>query len=329
MVELYKLMMFICVFDVKLIVLQCIGKFGIYVSCLGYEVVYVGIGLVMKFEDVLVFSYCEYGVQLYCGVCLCEVYMYWGGDECGNDYQNELVCYDFVWSVLIVMQCLYVVGSVLVFKICGEKWVVVCIIGDGGLFKGDFYGVINIIGVQNLLMVVVIVNNQWVILVLCKIQLGVLILVQKGIVVGLYLIQVDGNDIIVVCKVMEDVLECVCNGEGGSVIEVVIYCFGDYIIVDDVCCYCGEQEVKDGWVKELMKCLKNWLVVKGVWDDVKEEVWKVECDEWMDNEVNVYFEIKMQLVLVMFDYIFVEVFVDFVKQCDYVFVFEIMLIKGY
>ena len=318
MVELYKLMLSTRVFDAKSVALQRTGKLGTYASCLGHEAAHVGVGSAMKPEDVLAPSYREYGAQLYRGVQPREVYMYWGGDERGNDYQNEPARHDFAWSVPIATQCLHAAGSALAFKIRKEKRVAVCMIGDGGSSKGDFYGAINITGAQNLPMVAVIVNNQWAISVPRKIQSGAPTLAQKGIAAGLFSIQVDGNDIIAVRKAMEDALERARNGEGGSVIEAVTYRLSDHTTADDARRYRGEQEVKDAWAKEPMVRLRNWLVAKGVWDDAKEEAWKAECDDWMDNEVNAYLETKTQPVTAMFDYTFAEVPADLAKQRDLV-----------
>jgi 2-oxoisovalerate dehydrogenase E1 component alpha subunit len=316
MVELYKLMMSTRVFDAKSVALQRTGKLGTYASCLGHEAAHVGIGSAMKPEDVLAPSYREYGAQLFRGVQPREVYMYWGGDERGNDYQKEPARHDFAWSVPIATQCLHAAGSALAFKIRGEKRVAVCTIGDGGSSKGDFYGAINITGAQNLPMVAVIVNNQWAISVPRKIQSGAPTLAQKGIAAGLYSIQVDGNDIIAVRKAMEDALERARTGKGGSVLELVTYRLSDHTTADDARRYRGEQEVKDAWAKEPMKRLRAWLVSKKVWDDAKEEAWKNECDEWMDNEVNAYLETKTQPVTAMFDYTFAEVPADLAKQRD-------------
>jgi pyruvate dehydrogenase E1 component alpha subunit len=220
--------------------------------------------------------------------------------------------------VPIATQCLHAAGSALAFKIRGEKRVAVCTIGDGGSSKGDFYGAINIAGAQNLPLVAVIVNNQWAISVPRKIQSGAPTLAQKGIAAGVFCIQVDGNDIIAVRKAMEDALERARNGEGGSVIEAVTYRLGDHTTADDARRYRGKEEVDEAWAKEPMKRLRNWLVAKKVWDDAKEEAWKAECDEWMDNEVNAYLETKTQPVSAMFDYTFAEVPADLAKQRDYV-----------
>src|SRR6185312_9504541 len=184
MVELYKLMVSTRVFDTKSIALQRTGKLGTYASCLGHEATHVGIGASMKPEDVFAPSYREYGAQLYRGVRPRDVYMYWGGDERGNDYQNEPAKHDFAWSVPIGTQCLHAAGSALAFKIRKEKRVAVCTIGDGGSSKSDFYGAINVAGARDLPLVAAIVNNQWAISVPRKIQSGAKTLAQKGIAAG-------------------------------------------------------------------------------------------------------------------------------------------------
>ncbi|MDI3262734.1 MAG: pyruvate dehydrogenase (acetyl-transferring) E1 component subunit alpha [Fulvimonas sp.] len=314
MVELYKLMLSTRVFDAKSVALQRTGKLGTYASCLGHEAAHVGIGSAMKPEDVLAISYREYGAQLYRGVQPREVYMYWGGDERGNDYQREPARHDFAWSVPIATQCLHAAGSALAFKIRGEKRVAVCTIGDGGSSKGDFYGAINIAGAQRLPLVAAIVNNQWAISVPRKIQTGAPTLAQKGLAAGLFCLQVDGNDIIAVRKAMEDALERARNGEGGSVLELITYRLADHTTADDARRYRSEQEVKDAWTREPLKRLKLWLTAKGVWDEEKEAAWKAECDEWMDNEVNAYLQTKTQPVTAMFDYTYAELPADLARQ---------------
>jgi pyruvate dehydrogenase E1 component alpha subunit len=317
MVKLYKLMVSTRVFDAKSVALQRTGKLGTYASCLGHEASHVGIGSAMRPEDVLAVSYREYGAQLYRGVQPREVYMYWGGDERGNDYQNEPARHDFAWSVPIATQCLHAAGSALAFKIRKEPRVAVCTIGDGGSSKGDFYGAINIAGAQNLPLVAVIVNNQWAISVPRKIQSGAKTLAQKGLAAGLYSIQVDGNDIIAVRKAMEDALERARSGQGGSVIETVTYRLSDHTTADDARRYRDEAEVKDAWAKEPVKRLRAWLQAQGAWDEAKETAWLAECDEWMDAEVDAYLATKTQPVSAMFDYTFAEVPADLAKQRDY------------
>lgn len=316
MVELYKLMVSTRVFDAKSVALQRTGKLGTYASCLGHEAAHVGIGSAMKPEDVLAPSYREYGAQLYRGVQPREVYMYWGGDERGNDYQKEPARHDFAWSVPIGTQCLHAAGSALAFKIRKEPRVAVCTIGDGGSSKGDFYGAINIAGAQQLPLVAVIVNNQWAISVPRRIQSAAQTLAQKGIAAGLPSIQVDGNDIIAVRKAMGDALDRARRGDGASVIECVTYRLGDHTTADDARRYRGKEEVEEAWAREPVKRLRAYLESKKVWDETKEEAWKAECDEWMDNEVDAYLETRTQPVDAIFDYTFAEVPADLARQRD-------------
>ncbi|MBS0557706.1 MAG: pyruvate dehydrogenase (acetyl-transferring) E1 component subunit alpha [Proteobacteria bacterium] len=316
MVELYKLMASTRVFDTKSIALQRTGKLGTYASCLGHEATHVGIGSAMKPEDVFAPSYREYGAQLYRGVRPRDVYMYWGGDERGNDYQNEPAKHDFAWSVPIGTQCLHAAGSALAFKIRNEKRVAVCTIGDGGSSKSDFYGAINVAGARDLPLVAAIVNNGWAISVPRRIQSGAKTLAQKGIAAGLACIQVDGNDIIAVRKAMSDAIERARRGEGGSVVECVTYRLGDHTTADDARRYRGKEEVEDAWKKDPLKRLRNWLEAQKAWDQKQEDAWQAQCSEWMDNEVNAYLETHAQPVTAMFDYTFAELPADLARQRD-------------
>jgi len=317
MVELYKLMVSTRIFDAKSIALQRTGKLGTYASCLGHEAAHVGIGSAMRPEDVLAPSYREYGAQLYRGVRPRDVYMYWGGDERGNDYQNEPARHDFAWSVPIATQCLHAAGTALAFKIRGEKRVAVCTIGDGGSSKGDFMGAINVAGARELPLVAAIVNNQWAISVPRKYQSGAQTLAQKGLAAGLHCIQVDGNDIIAVRKAMGDAIERARNGGGGSVVELVTYRLGDHTTADDARRYRGKDEVDEAWLKDPVKRLRAWLEGKKAWNQDKEDAWHHECDDWMDNEVNAYLQTGAQPVGAMFDYTFAELPAELEQQRAY------------
>src|SRR5690606_35240145 len=123
--ELFRQMLFLRTFDGKAVALQRTGKLGTYAPCLGHEATQIGIGAMMRPEDVLAPSYREYGTQIMRGVQLREILLYWGGDERGNDYQNEPARHDFPWAVPIATQCLHAAGAALAFKLRGEKRVAV------------------------------------------------------------------------------------------------------------------------------------------------------------------------------------------------------------
>jgi len=312
LVELYKQMTFLRVFDSKAIALQRTGKLGTYASCLGMEAAHVAIGTAMQEDDVLAPMYREYGAQFPRGVKPREVLMYWGGDERGNNFSGP--AHDFAWSVPIATQCLHAAGAALAFKIRKEPRVAVTVVGDGGSSKGDFYGAINVAGAMTLPMVAVIVNNQWAISVPRSAQTGAKTLAQKGIAAGIESIQVDGNDIIAMRAALDHAIKRARHGHGGSLIEAVTYRLSDHTTADDARRYRPDDEVKAAWTREPFKRLKAYLLAQKAWSEKDEEAWKIECGAKVDAEVNAYLETKAQPTEAMFDFTYAELPADLAQQ---------------
>ena len=92
---------------------------------------------------------------------------------------------DFPNCVPIGNQVCHAVGVAYAFKLRREARVTVCIIGDGGTSKGDFYEPMNLAGVWRAPVVFVINNNQWAISAPRNIQTAAQTLAQKGIAAGI------------------------------------------------------------------------------------------------------------------------------------------------
>jgi pyruvate dehydrogenase E1 component alpha subunit len=315
LVELYKMMSFVRVFDTKSIALQRTGKLGTYASCLGHEAAHVGIGSAMQEDDVFAPMYREYGAQFCRGVKPREVLLYWGGDERGNDFEGPQQ--DFAWSVPIATQCLHAAGAALAFKIRKEPRVAVTVVGDGGSSKGDFYGAINVAGAMTLPLVCIIVNNQWAISVPRSAQTGAKTLAQKGIAAGIESIQVDGNDIIAMRGAMDHALKRARHGHGATLIEAVTYRLSDHTTADDARRYRPDAEVKEAMTREPMRRLRAYLEKQKAWSDKDEEAWKTDCGKRVDAEVNAYLETKSQPTEAMFDFTYAELPPDVKEQRAY------------
>jgi 2-oxoisovalerate dehydrogenase E1 component alpha subunit len=312
LIELYKLMTFVRVFDGKAIALQRTGKLGTYASCLGHEATHVAIGSAMAEDDVFAPMYREYGAQFFRGVKPREVLMYWGGDERGNDFSGPV--HDFAWSVPIATQALHAAGAALAFKIRKEPRVAVAVVGDGGTSKGDFYGAINVAGAMTLPLVVVIVNNQYAISVPRRMQTGAKTLAQKGIAAGIESIQVDGNDLIAMRTALDHAMKRARHGHGASLIEAVTYRLSDHTTADDARRYRPDAEVKEAAVREPIKRLRAFLIGQKVWSDKEDEAWRTDCSARVDIEVNAYLETKSQSIDAMFDFTYAELPADLVAQ---------------
>jgi pyruvate dehydrogenase E1 component alpha subunit len=315
LVELYKMMSFVRVFDTKSIALQRTGKLGTYASCLGHEAAHIGIGSAMQEDDVFAPMYREYGAQFSRGVKPREVLLYWGGDERGNNFSGPQ--HDFAWSVPIATQCLHAAGAALAFKIRKEPRVAVTVVGDGGSSKTDFYGAINVAGAMTLPLVCVIVNNQWAISVPRKAQTGAKTLAQKGIAAGIESIQVDGNDVIAMRAAMDHAIKRARHGHGATLIEAVTYRLSDHTTADDARRYRPDAEVKEAMTREPLKRLRAYLEKQKAWSDKDEEAWKIDCGKRVDAEVNAYLETKSQPTEAMFDFTYAELPPDVKEQRAY------------
>jgi 2-oxoisovalerate dehydrogenase E1 component alpha subunit len=312
LVELYKLMNFVRVFDNKAIALQRTGKLGTYASCLGMEAAYVAIGSALTEDDVFAPFYRDYGAQFFRGVKPREVLLYWGGDERGNDFSGP--AHDFAWSVPIATQTLHAAGAALAFKIRKEPRVALTTVGDGGTSKADFYGAINVAGAMTLPLVVVIVNNQYAISTTRKQQTGAQTLAQKGIAAGIESIQVDGNDLIAMRAALDHAIKRARHGHGASLIEAITYRLSDHTTADDARRYRSEEEVNEAWRHEPIKRLRAYLADLNAWTDAEEKQWLADCNVRADAEVNAYLEMKAQPISAMFDYTYAELPLDLERQ---------------
>ena len=302
LLKMYRLMTLVRAFDTKCINLQRTGKLGTYASCLGHEATHVGVGAAMRPDDVLAPVYREYGSQLWRGVKMSEVLMYWGGDERGNDF--SVPRHDFAWNVPIGSGVLHAAGAAMAFKIRGEKRCAVAYIGDGGTSQGSFYEAMNLAGARNLPVVYVIVNNKWAISVPIEQQTATRTLAQKAVAAGIPGVQVDGNDIIAVRHIMNEALAAARRGEGPTVVEAVTYRLSDHTTADDASRYRREQEVKAAWSTEPLLRARAYLVNAGVWDDKREEELKASCAKDVDAAVEQYLNTGKQSTDSMFDYLF-------------------------
>ena len=157
--RMYRAMTRVRVFDAKAVNLQRTGQLGTYPSSLGHEAAHIGVGAAMRPEDVLAPVYREFGTQLWRGVTMKEILLYWGGDERGNDFAGPR--HDFAWCVPIATQTLHAAGAAMAFKMRKEPRCALAYIGDGGTSEGAFYEALNLAGARALPVVFVIVNNGW------------------------------------------------------------------------------------------------------------------------------------------------------------------------
>jgi 2-oxoisovalerate dehydrogenase E1 component alpha subunit len=302
LLKMYRFMTLARIFDSKAINLQRTGKLGTYASCLGHEATHVGVAAAMQPDDVLAPVYREFGSQIWRGVKMSSILLYWGGDERGSHFTAARQ--DFAWCVPIASQMLHGAGVAMAMKIKGEKRCSVTYIGDGGTSEGAFYEGINVAGARALPAVFVIVNNRWAISVPIEAQTATRTLAQKAVAAGIPGIQVDGNDVIAVRHTVSEAVARARAGDGPTLIEALTYRLSDHTTADDASRYRDPREVKDAWTREPLLRLRAYLTKLRIWDDAREEELKAECAREVEAAVDEYLGAPKPSTDEMFDHLF-------------------------
>ena len=302
LIPLYRAMVLTRLFDTKAIALQRTGKLGTFASSLGQEAIGVGVASAMRAEDVLLPSYRDHAAQFLRGVTMVESLLYWSGDERGSAFEGPR--HDFANCVPIANQVCHAVGAAYAFKLRREARVAVCILGDGGTSKGDFYEAMNMAGVWQLPLVLVINNNQWAISVPRAIQTAAKTLAQKAIAAGIEGCQVDGNDVIAMHHVAQRAMDKARSGAGPTLIEALSYRLGDHTTADDATRYRDADSVQRQWTFEPIVRLRNYLVNLGAWDKDREEQLTKESALLLNQAVDTYLATPPSGTEAMFDYLY-------------------------
>ncbi len=306
LVSMYEEMLALRLFDAKAVALQRTGRLGTYPSCLGQEATAVGVGRAMAQEDVLLPTYRETGTMLARGVSMAEILLHWSGDERGSRYAAPAVKDDFPICVPIASHAPHAVGVAYAFKLRGEPRVAVCVLGDGGTSKGDFYEALNGAGVWQLPLVFIVVNNGWAISVPRGAQTHAETLAQKAVAAGIPGEQVDGNDLLAVRAVTESALRKARDGGGPHVIEAVTYRLADHTTADDAGRYRSEAELERARQLDPLVRLRQYLVREGLWSDAQETAAREASSARIEQAVGEFLAVPPRAPRTMFEHLFAQ-----------------------
>ncbi len=302
LIALLRAMALTRAFDLKAVALQRTGRLGTYPVSLGEEGVSVGAASAMREEDVLLPSYRNAGAQIWRGVKLEEILLFWGGDERGGCFSGP--AHDFPVCIPVASQATHAAGVAYSFKLRRQARVAVCMCGDGATSKGDMWEAMNFAGVWKLPVVFVVANNQWAISVPVKLQTASATLAQKAIAAGFDGEQVDGNDVIAMRAAAERAIAAARAGAGACVMEAVTYRLSDHTTADDAARYRPPQEVQTHWKEEPIARLRTYLVNMKAWGKQDEERLAAECQQRVEAAVANYLATSPRAPATMFDHLY-------------------------
>ncbi|WP_428607646.1 pyruvate dehydrogenase (acetyl-transferring) E1 component subunit alpha [Sedimenticola sp.] len=301
---LYKNMVFTRLYDERAIAMQRTGQIGTFASSLGQEAIGAGVGHAMRPEDVIVPSFRENGALLFRKFRVRDLLLYWGGDERGMS--NPDLGDDFPICVPISTHTTQAAGIAFAIKYRKQARVVVCLLGDGGTSKGDFYEAINLAGVWNLPLVFVVNNNQWAISVPRSLQSKSETLAQKAIAAGIPGIQIDGNDPIAVRHYVAEAIETARRGGGPTLIEAISYRLCHHTTADDATRYRSNEELEAHRKQDPVPRLKRFMASRQIWSDEQEAELIQQCKAEIEQEVRHYLDSEPPKPQSIFDSLYAE-----------------------
>ncbi len=265
--EMYKYMSLARAMDAKALSLQRQGRAVTYAPMVGEEATQIGSAIALRKDDYFVPNFRQQGVFLARGFSMDELFLYFRGYEEGNMIPKGK--HALPGAVPVATQMQHAAGLAFAQKYLNTGASVIGYVGDGGTSEGDFYESLNFAGVTKSPLVAIIENNQWAISMPRGKQTAAQTLAQKAIAVGIPGVQVDGNDVIGVYKVIRDALANAKNGP--TLVECITYRMSMHTTADDPTKYRPQEEV-DAWKKsDPIARVKIYLTKKGLWGDKKEQ----------------------------------------------------------
>lgn len=265
---MYKYMSFTRALDAKTLSLQRQGRSYTYAPLIGQEAGQIGTAMAMRKDDLFVPNFRQHGVFVVRGMPLDLYFLYWKGFEEGTAVPKEVKSLPYV--VPVGTQIPHATGMALAQKYKKRDVAVVAFVGDGGTSEGDFYEGLNFAGVMGVPLVVIIENNQWAISVPRRMQTAAETLAQKAIAAGIKnAMQVDGNDVIGVYKVVKDAIANAKNGP--TVIECLTYRMSMHTTADDPTKYRPDAEVEEWKRRDPIDRVRKYLMKKNLWNDSMEK----------------------------------------------------------
>lgn len=248
--------------------LQRSGRMGTYPENRGQEATSLGAAYALRQDDWLVTCYRENAGLFWRGLPMEYVLLHWMGDERGNQIPDGLNVTPL--AIPIGTQMLHATGLAWASKYRGEDGIACTFFGDGATSEGDFHEAMNFAANLDIPVVFFCQNNSWAISVPTKIQCSAPTIAQRGLGYGMDCVQVDGNDIFAVVKVVREAAERARTTNRPTFIEAITYRLGDHTTADDARRYRDEEELEMWKLRDPLIRLRGWLDARGLWDDTKQ-----------------------------------------------------------
>ena len=311
LIKMYKHILTCRHFDEIAFKLQRSGRMGTYPENRGQEAASLGAAYVLEKNDWMVTCYRENAGLFWRGLPKEKVLLHWMGDERGNHIENVNVT---PLAIAIGSQMLHATGLAWASKYKGDGAIACTFFGDGATSEGDFHEAANFAASLSLPVVFVCQNNGWAISTPSSVESAAPTFAQRGLAYGMDCIQVDGNDLFAMVKVVKDAAKNARENNKPTFIEAVTYRLGDHTTADDARRYRDQDEL-DMWLKrDPLIRLRQYLESRDLWCEADEDAHRKEAEAEVAQVVKNAEEIDAPSATDFFDNMYTELSPELKKQ---------------
>lgn len=264
-------------FDERMFKLQRQGRLGTFARVAGQEGAHVGAAFALRPTDWLVPAFREIGAELLRGLTMTQLLQFWSGDERGGRFPHDLRTLPV--AIPVGTHMLHAVGIGWAMKASGEDAAVLTTFGEGATSEGDFSEAMNMAGVFQAPVVFFCQNNQYAISLPFTRQTAAPTVAQKALAYGMFGVQVDGNDVFAVYRVVSEALDRARTAHEPTLIEASTYRVTDHTTSDDARRYREEEEVAGWRQRDPIERLARYMRGAGLIDEAGEAAVLADADQ--------------------------------------------------
>ncbi len=277
LLELYRSLVLLRVFDERSVVYHRQGRIGTYAIFWNHEAMQAGSVHALEDEDWIFPSYRESAIGLLRGLPAATILSWWRGHPVGwwnpADYNVASIC------VPVATHVPHAAGLAWGKRLKGESAVAIVYFGDGATSEGAFHEGANFAAVMRAPLVLFCNNNQWAISTPVSEQTRAETLADKAVGYGIPATRVDGTDVLAVFEATRDAVARARTGGGPTFIEALSYRAAPHATADDPRAYIDLARVEEERRRECVGRFEGYLRRAGLLSDAVADARRAEAAE--------------------------------------------------
>jgi pyruvate dehydrogenase E1 component alpha subunit len=265
LLDLYRSMVRLRVYDERSVVYHRQGRVGTYAIFWNHEAMQAGACHALADEDWIFPSYRESAIGLLRGMRPATVLSWWRGHPSGwwnpEDYRVASIC------VPIGTHVPHAAGLAWGKKLKGERACAIVFFGDGATSEGSFHEGANFAAVTRAPLILFCNNNYWAISTPLEAQTRAETLADKAVGYGMPGLRVDGTDVLACFEATREAVARARAGEGPTFVEAVSYRTAPHATADDPRAYIDLERVEKEKKRECVGRFEGYLRRAGILHD--------------------------------------------------------------